>query len=124
MKAQFLMKFGKRPELPGESNGAETTEPAKTKLKEIGTTEIGEEIPPRSAPDESSVIPQLASLTPSSSVVIIESPSMSLLDDTARHLHGLMKSADNVADACNCAKQLYSIMRLKLDAIKTQMRRD
>lgn len=57
---------------------------------------------------------------------------MSLLDDSAKHLHSLMKGVtgplhedavtlpdiDRVNAAANCAKQLYSIMRLKLDAIK------
>lgn len=70
----------------------------------------------------------------SSDVSLVISPSMSLLDDTANHLHSLMRGLhanqpepeirafdpERVNSACNCAKQIYSIMRLKLDAIKVQ----
>lgn len=64
---------------------------------------------------------------------MVESPSMNLLDDTAAHLHGLMKrmtpettdltnnsSADVVNSACNAAKNIREIMKLKLDAMKLQ----
>jgi|SRR5579884_387653 len=61
--------------------------------------------------------------------------SLNLLQDTATHLHTLMKNVtgplagdeanpfklpdiDRVNAAANCAKQLYSVMRLRLDAIK------
>lgn len=65
---------------------------------------------------------------------MVQSASMHLLDSTAEHLHSLMKgltanspdpatraySTDVVGAACNCAKNIREIMKLKLEAIKVQ----
>ncbi len=65
---------------------------------------------------------------------IVASQSMSLLDESANHMFGLMKGLhanqppaevrsydpDRVNSAVACANTIYKIMRLKLDAIKVQ----
>lgn len=65
---------------------------------------------------------------------IIESESMSLLDESANHMLGLMRGLhanqppaeiksfdpERVNAAVACANTIYKIMRLKLDAIKVQ----
>jgi hypothetical protein len=75
---------------------------------------------------------------PSETFVLVESPSMSLLDSTANHLHGLMKGLtanqpeaeirkydpEIVNAACNCAKNIREIMKLKLDALKVQLKHE
>lgn len=116
--------------------------PAKTKggnLNANATTTISAKPetlpPPLDAPSEEAVT--RLPISRDSSEVSREATlnSMNLLDDTAKHLHGLMKSVtgplagdeanpfklpdiDRVNAAANCAKQLYSVMRLKLDAVK------
>ena len=106
MVKQFLMKFG---------NNVDSLQSA------VVTENIETESLPTVGSADDTIIPQLASKETSQSAVLVKSPSMNLLDDTAQHLHDLMKLPDtSVSEACNCAKQLYLIMRLKLDAIKTQ----
>ncbi len=77
----------------------------------------------------SDVLPPLSqSMTPittSKNIELVESASMSLLDRSADHMFELMKglSGGDSADvnaACNCAKNIQSLMRLKLDAMKLQ----
>ena len=54
---------------------------------------------------------------------------MNLIDDSALHLHGLMKSVAIEAPerkldplminaVCNCAKNVTNLMKLKLDIVK------
>lgn len=124
MKAQFLMKFGK-----GETSaaviGQEPIESDNLRSKENGIQETATKHLQKSGPRDLSAILSSASTTQSLNVEMVSSPSMSLLDDTSLHLFNLMKrEGTSVNDACNCAKQMYSIMRLKLDAIKTQLGRD
>ncbi len=50
--------------------------------------------------------------------------SQSLVDESANHLLGLMKGlnprvAGEVATACECAKQIQALVRLKLDVYRT-----
>ena len=68
----------------------------------------------------------------STTALTVGSQSMNLVDDTAKHLFALMKGLthnlpdaeiksfdpDKVNAATNCAKQIYQMMRLKLDVIK------
>lgn len=54
---------------------------------------------------------------------LVESDSMSLIDDSALQLYALMKDAspDNpyeVGAACKCAQQIYNLMKLKFDVLK------
>lgn len=85
-------------------------------------------------PVKADVIPPEDSTPQSKTALLVESPSMSLLDSTAQHLHGLMKGLtanepdpslkrydpETVQAACSCAKNIREIMKLKLDAIKVQ----
>jgi len=87
-----------------------------------------------STPVNAVVIPPEDSTPQSKTALLVESPSMSLLDSTAQHLHGLMKGLtanepdpslkrydpETVQAACSCAKNIREIMKLKLDAIKVQ----
>ncbi len=85
-------------------------------------------VDPRLVPPASS----LDSTSPTSEIVA--SQSMSLLDESANHMFGLMKGLhanqppaevrsfdpERVNSAVACANTIYKIMRLKLDAIKVQ----
>lgn len=56
---------------------------------------------------------------------IIQSDSMNLIDESAKQLFETMKtiiasSPEEINAACNCAKQIQSLMRLKLDVIRTK----
>lgn len=54
----------------------------------------------------------------------VRSDSMNILDDSADTLNDMLEelaklpNVDNVKAACECAKQIQSLMRLKLDVIK------
>lgn len=94
----------------------------------------------KNASEESSTLVKADVIQPevstpqSRNALLVESPSMSLLDSTAQHLHGLMKGLtanepdpslkrydpETVQAACSCAKNIREIMKLKLDAIKVQ----
>lgn len=104
------------------------------------TTESDMEIEQDSSSEESNTIPYEDSKLPSEISKAAELDSLNLLINTSRHLFGLMRSVtgplpsqkdgnpfkmlevDRVNAAVGCAKQLYSIMRLQLDA--TKMMRD
>lgn len=72
--------------------------------------------------------------TPSNGEPLI---SMDLIDDSMTHLHGLMKGIATEAKdaekrrldpsmvnaACNCAKNIYGLMRLKFDVLKESRKR-
>lgn len=78
------------------------------------------------------------SLTPFPNIDQVGSATTSLIDDSARQLHELMSSANRAAQneenlfktsqhinaACNCAKQIASLLRVKLDIYKSYKRKD
>lgn len=125
MKASFLMKFGGKNTMLVDDVGQKETETDNSRRNENGIQKIESEPLQKFEPRGLSEILSSASKGQFTNVELVSSPSMSLLDDTALHLFALMKrDTTSVNDACNCAKQMYSIMRLKLDAIKTQLGRD
>lgn len=86
----------------------------------------------RKSPDEEDEIPFTASTTSLSRVEEAISNSLSLIDDSAEHLLELQRSiqgptetepnlridAQKINAACNCAKQIASLQRLKIEAFK------
>lgn len=53
------------------------------------------------------------------------SDSMILIDESARHMLDLMKGLnarepEGITAACNCARQIEKLMRLKLDVLRTK----
>jgi hypothetical protein len=130
-----------------ERTGPEPTEIAREPTPRPGTSATrsrrelrsisDEDSTKKSEPEETPLIssPRASrSLSPSESSDNIVSPSLSLIDSVAEHTFDLMKGLhgdrppasvrtfdpERVNAACNCAKQIYSLMRLKLDAIKIQ----
>lgn len=105
-------------------NGMQRTEPSTSLTKSVGAT-------PEILPRESSR--SLLDLKEELSA------SMKLIDDSTRHLFDLMKSigADQpqnpeirkladpqqINSACNCAKQIYGLLRLKFDVAKEVSKR-
>ena len=120
-------------EMPSEEIGQEIIKNNNSKHKETimqPTTEIKEEKLTKENIEETQQ-EDLSNLPTTSEMV--SSPSMSLLDDTAKHLFGLMKSVTESHDpayrklqthevqvACDCAKNIREILKLKLEAIKYQ----
>lgn len=86
----------------------------------------------KSMPPAVREIPSSESQPQSTTSKLVASTSMSLIDDSAAHLFGLMKGLtanrppadvqafdpERVQAAVNCAKAIHQLMRLKLDAIK------
>lgn len=134
-KKENTMRPQENGPLSGEKNGRPKIAHAKTRLKEPTTPQIKSDSANSSMPEKDAAILSMVSKEQSGSVPIVSSVSMNLLDDSAQHLHGLMRGLfanipgadvraydpDRVNSACNCAKQIYSIMRLKLDCIKVQL---
>lgn len=71
----------------------------------------------------------VASLQPSTSISAAKLTSLDLIDSSAEHLYGLMKSVATedplrrkdprvIQAAANCAKQIKDLIRLKLDVLK------
>ena len=111
--------------MPADDVGPKKIESDNLQPNENGTQETPPPLLQKSEPRGLSEILSSASKGQFTNVELVSSPSMSLLDDTSLHLFALMKrEGTTVNEACNCAKQMYSIMRLKLDAIKTQLGRD
>lgn len=59
-----------------------------------------------------------SSIVPAVIYGMVGSDSMSLIDESAKHLHERMKSTKNVLEACVCAEQIGKLIRLKLDIKK------
>lgn len=80
--------------------------------------------------DDATLETQVAtSLQPSSDSNAARLTSMNLIDDSAQHLHGLLKSVGTddpirlrdprvISAAATCAKQIHSLIRLKLDVLR------
>lgn len=69
--------------------------------------------------NESPTRPEKMPTTISTNSEMVESVGMSLIDESANYMFELMKDSQNsVNDSCNCAKQIQSLLRLKLDAIR------
>lgn len=99
---------------------------------ETGTPETETDTAETSEIDETDETQLEASSLLSEALSEASSISLDLIDDSTTHLHGLMKSigADTkdpqktqrtpemVNAACNCAKQIHSLLRLKFDVMK------
>jgi hypothetical protein len=82
--------------------------------------------------DEPNVQNLPTSTPPSTLTSLVKSPSMSLIDDSAQHLHSLMRGLhgnappaevkmfepERVEAACKCASEIHKLMRLKYDVVK------
>jgi hypothetical protein len=74
------------------------------------------------------LIQLMDSLKPSTSTAAENSNSMSLIDDSAKHLYELMKSSaptqgqefnsERVKAVCQTAKEMREMLRLKLDILR------
>ncbi len=115
--------------LSGEDVGPSNTVNAGTN----GLTETVLTSSSKNKAEEKTERPPEVSIEPSSTTEMVESRSLSLVDDTAKHLHGLMASLSNRNDrmaptvpqvhaAVECGKAIYQLMRLKLDAIQAAHR--
>lgn len=81
-------------------------------------SEVQREVSESPTNESSSNLPALSS--------VVNSPSMSLIDDSAKLLYDTMletgkkeKSKDTVKEICQCAEQIHKLMRLKYDVIRT-----
>lgn len=100
---------------------------------EPGTPETSKPTGARSASAETGEILPASSGLSSPSSDEVNSRSMNLIDDSVRHLHGLLKSVavpqggegmnvrldpQKINAACNCAKNIHNLLRLQLDVMK------
>lgn len=124
----------RKEEMPLSQNGPEKIKKHSTKKEEKITKSTETESEKRKTNGKGELILSTDSTPQSQNAEMVTCQSMNLLDDTARHLYGLMRGLttndpephirhydpQKVNSACLCAKNIYSIMRLKLDAIKLQ----
>lgn len=128
------------PPMQDVSDGERKTVSEQTPPKENGcANSVSAEASNQSGTESAIRNPPSVLLEPSTNVTapsseIIASQSMSLLDESANHMFGLMKGLqanqppaeirafdpERVNSAVACANTIYKIMRLKLDAIKVQ----
>jgi len=109
--------------------------PIKTLSNENTMTGIEKKMPQDTENLDTPVIPQLACTLPLTTISLVESASMNLIDDTTQHLFGLMKGltanavpADlqktptHIAEtAVKCATEIRSLLKLKLEVIKVSL---
>lgn len=114
---------------PSEPRQAEKS---RTDRKGSGTTVTLNPIEPKNETAAASEILPAASSSQFINSEEARSLSLNLIDDTAQHLHGLMKSVgtknedglnlridpQKINAACNCAKNIHNLLRLKLDVLK------
>lgn len=133
---KIITKSIGRPEMRNEQSGAAEIVNDSARYSGFGMKETKNKSLIESTPSGTSKTPSVGSTKPSPNVELVGSQSMNLLDSTAEHLYGLMRGLhanqpepeiktydpDRVNAACNCAKNIREIMKLKLDAIKVQMK--
>lgn len=119
-------------EMSSEKLGQETIKKSNLKHRENIMEETKQANQEKFKKENTEEIQQGDSSKPLMNLEMVNSPSMSLLDDTATHLYGLMKSLGEqshefrklqpheISIACDCAKNIREIMKLKLEAIKAQ----
>lgn len=104
----------------------------KMKDGKTGTIGITKENGLKKHSEESNVILTASSITPYPNIDEVQSPSIHLIDESTKQLKDLMNaitsnvveeknlfSSVNTANAaCNCAKQIASLLRVKLDIYK------
>ncbi len=121
-----------RSSVPEENDGSLKTKKDSTPAPDRTIKETVRDFAPPSTQVKRDETRSMVSKKQSPTVVLVASHSMSLIDDTAEQLHGLMKNitekktnepqtTEAVLAACNCAKQIYSLMRLKMDCIKMEI---
>jgi hypothetical protein len=135
-EAEPTMKITRSAKLQTAKNGHAKTKNANWKPKGAITPRTKTASKSLSVKIVKDVTPPSASNEQSKTALLVESPSMNLLDSTASHLFGLMQgliankppadvqkySPEEVNAACNCAKNIREIMKLKLDALKVQLK--
>lgn len=108
------------------------TTPIKTLSNENTMPETENKMPQNTTNLDVPVTPQLDCTLPPTTIKLVESASMNLIDDTTQHLFGLMKGltanavpADlqktptHIAEtAVKCATEIRGLLKLKLDVIK------
>lgn len=135
--ARATIETKKKP-TPVEWSGDGKTASDSCETKESIMHVLKNDSEPPSTLEKTVTTPPEASTAPSASVSPDVSQQMSLLGDSARHLHGLMLGLsanqpdpsvklydpDRVMAACQCAKQITALMRLQLDAAKFKNKLD
>lgn len=103
-------------------------------IRGSGTAETSRETEDESESAEQNENLPAASSQPSLLSDVENSPSILLIDESVQHLHGLMTSVARVPDdpedvnthldpqkvgaACNCAKNIVQLLRLKVEMVK------
>ena len=116
-------------ESPNEKNGQKITEIDKMKLSASSTPETESTNLRRYSPVENVEILPSDSSDQSENLSLVQSHSMSLIDDSANHLFALMKSiaphpkteiyaTGTVETSVKIAKELREIMKVKLETLK------
>jgi hypothetical protein len=116
---------------PSECAELRGTENVKMQLKESGTKLMSKTVEGKKSNEESAVIPSTGSTPLPRPAEEAKSISLSLIDESTQHLLELQRSiraeamennlrADvgRIHAACNCAKQIASLQRLKIEAFK------
>lgn len=119
-----------KPVLRGERPGLLEIEKSKTQPSDRITVKTRRDSVQKYTNEKTSTTPQEVSTELYLTANEATSQSANLVLDSARHLHGLMKSLGEVKDiveephkvklACECGKQIASLLRLSLEAAKFQ----
>jgi hypothetical protein len=136
LEAKPIMKKTRSVDLQHAKNGHAKTKNASWKPKGAITPRTKTVSKSLSVKIVKDVTPPSDSKEQSSNVAMVVSPSMNLLDSVSEHLFGLMQglvankppadiqryNPDEVNAACNCAKNIREILKLKLEALKVQLK--
>lgn len=119
--------------IPASTTGEDMRTKNETLIEKVNGTTGDESTIRNSGPkrdlEESNETPSTDLTTPLISSEGAKYLHLNLIDSTAKHLHGLMKSIavdhpeirnspQMVNAACNCAKNMRELLRLKLDVVK------